>query len=125
MKRKLKEVIFANPVEVMTEINTIFNKILLEEFIVVFDEYKCRLHEYIDRDANISNLTNFHHSVLFARKDFIAGKDFCILYSYLRISKFINPVPTRRTITIPDRLKHDLAILTMKLNFSVKVATSE
>jgi hypothetical protein len=48
LKRKLEGFTFVNPVEVMTEVNTILRKILLEEFFLVFDEWKCRLHECID-----------------------------------------------------------------------------
>jgi hypothetical protein len=49
LKRKLGRCTFTNPVEVMMKINIILSKIPREEFILVFDEWKCRLCKYIDR----------------------------------------------------------------------------
>jgi hypothetical protein len=39
----------ANQIEAMTEMNAIFSKIPLEEFILVFNEWKCRPRECIDK----------------------------------------------------------------------------
>jgi hypothetical protein len=50
LKRKLKVCTFANPIEGMTEVNTILSKISLEEFILVIDEWKCRLRERIEKE---------------------------------------------------------------------------
>jgi hypothetical protein len=49
LKRKLEGSIFVDQIEVLLAVNIIFSTIPREEFISVFDEYKCRLHQYIDR----------------------------------------------------------------------------
>jgi hypothetical protein len=46
---KLEECTFANPIEVMTKVNTIHSKIPLEEFILIFDKWKCIQRERVDR----------------------------------------------------------------------------
>jgi hypothetical protein len=46
---KLEGYTFANPMEMMTKVNIIDSKIFLEEFILVFDKWKCRQRECIDR----------------------------------------------------------------------------
>jgi hypothetical protein len=49
LKRRLEGYMFEDPVEVMTAVSTFLSKILLDVFISVFDEWKCRLRECIDR----------------------------------------------------------------------------
>jgi hypothetical protein len=40
---------FGDPIEVMMGVSTILTKILLDEFVWVFDEWQCRVRECIDR----------------------------------------------------------------------------
>jgi hypothetical protein len=47
-KRKLERFMFGDPVEMLTTVSIILNTIHLDEFISVFDEWKCRLRECID-----------------------------------------------------------------------------
>jgi hypothetical protein len=49
LKRKLEGSTFGDPVEVLTAVSTILSTIPLNVFIFVFDEWKCRLREYIDK----------------------------------------------------------------------------
>jgi hypothetical protein len=49
LKRKLEGSIFGDPVEVLIAMSTILSMIHLHEFISVLGEWKCRLHECIDR----------------------------------------------------------------------------
>jgi hypothetical protein len=49
--KKLEGCTFANPIEVMTEINTILSKIPLEIFILIFDEWKCTVRECIEKEG--------------------------------------------------------------------------
>jgi hypothetical protein len=49
LKRKLEGSTFGDQIKVLLPVNTIFSKIPREEFISVFDEWKSRLHECIDR----------------------------------------------------------------------------
>jgi hypothetical protein len=49
LKRKLEESTFGDQIKVLLAVNTIFSTILREEFISVFDEWKSRLRECIDR----------------------------------------------------------------------------
>jgi hypothetical protein len=49
LKRKLEGSTFGDPVEVLTALSTILSMIPLDEFIAVFDEWKCGLRECIDR----------------------------------------------------------------------------
>jgi hypothetical protein len=77
------------PVEMMTELNTILRKIPLKEFFWSLINGSAGCTNALIGQANISKLTNFHHSVLFARKKFIAAKDFlhpCI--NELRATRF-------------------------------------
>jgi hypothetical protein len=49
LKRKLEGSTFGDSIEVLTTMSTILRTIPLDEFVLVFDEWKCRLHEYTDR----------------------------------------------------------------------------
>jgi hypothetical protein len=49
LKRNLEGHTFASAIEVRGEMNDILMKIPFDEFILVFDEWKCRLRECIDR----------------------------------------------------------------------------
>jgi hypothetical protein len=49
LKRKLKGHTFASAIEERTEVNNILMNIHFDDFILIFDEWKCRLRECIDR----------------------------------------------------------------------------
>jgi hypothetical protein len=51
LKRRLEGYALGDPVEVMTTVSTILSKIPLDESISVFDEWKCKLRECIDRKS--------------------------------------------------------------------------
>jgi hypothetical protein len=47
LKRQLKRSMFGNAVEVLTAVSIILSPIHLDEFVSVFDEWRCRLLECI------------------------------------------------------------------------------
>jgi hypothetical protein len=49
LNRKLEKFAFRDPAEVLIALGTVLSTIPRDGFISVFDEWKCRLRQYIDR----------------------------------------------------------------------------
>jgi hypothetical protein len=78
LKRTLEGSMFANPVKMITEMNTILTKISFDRFFKVFDEWKCKLREFINRGDEdletdrLSSLDLVHVTKFSSRKAFFA-----------------------------------------------------